>query len=345
MAGLLWVIRWRQGWRQWSAPGWGEIALFTLASYTHYNAALLVVLLLGCDAAMASRNRSWVAWKRLLVVGAFFGSWLIANAHTILFTAGGGVAWGQHSVTWFVLQTVVDASAALHGPWLLLGFLLSGSFFCFQLLRRSKNTLPVETPAMLFLCSLIVVYLVFAATVAAKAGMANPRYYLFIVPAFAVAMGMLFAGLSNKLAVACAVISVAFLSAPAMRSPFLYPYEEFRGMTEAAVSGTNKDTVFLYPWAPNRDMYRFYLDRMRGGDSRASMIGISLAGEVPQVCEKLKHAKNVAVVSHDSGHSRINEVYAACGSNWPLRESKSFHNAFSEHWRVSPGATNIHPAQ
>ena len=344
MVGLLWMIRWRRGWRHWSAPGWGEIALFTLASYTHYNAALLVVLMLGCDAAMATVNRSWLAWRRLLVVGAFFGSWLIANAHTILFTTGGGVAWGQRSTSWYVLQALVDASAALYGPWLLLGFILAWSFLCYRLLRRSK-ALPAESPAMFFLCSLIVVYLVLAATVAAKAGMANPRYYLFIVPAFAVAMGMLFSRLSNKLAVACAVISVAFLSAPTMQSSSLYSYEEFRGMTEAAVSGTDKETVFLYPWVPNREMYRVYLDRMRGVDSRANMIGVSFPGEVPQVCEKLKHAKHVVVVSHDSGHSRINEVYAACGSNWPLRESNNFHNTFSEHWRVAPGATNNYPAQ
>jgi hypothetical protein len=343
MASLLWMIRWHQGWRQWSSPGWGEIALFTLASYTHYNAALLVVLMLGSDAAMATINRSWLAWKRLLVVGAFFGSWLIANAHTILFTTGGGVAWGQRSTTWFALQALVDASAALYGPWLLLGIMLAWSFLCFWFLRRSKEALPAAAPAMFFLCSLIVVYVGLAATVAAKAGMAHPRYYLFIVPAFAVTMGMLFSRLQNKFVVACAVIAVAAQSVPAMQNTSLSSYEEFRGMTEAAVTGTDKDTIFLYPWTPNRDMYRIYLDRMRGMDSRANMIGVSSLGEVPQVCEKLKHAKHVVVVSHDSGHSRINEVYAACGSNWPLRESNNFHNAFSEHWRVAPGVNN-HPS-
>ena len=44
MAGLLWMLRWRNGGRWWSPPGWAEIALFALACYSHYNAAVLVVL-------------------------------------------------------------------------------------------------------------------------------------------------------------------------------------------------------------------------------------------------------------------------------------------------------------
>jgi hypothetical protein len=340
MAGLLWMMRWRQGWRQWVAPGWGEIALFTLASYTHYNAALLVVLMLGSDAAMATINRSWLAWRRLLVVGVLFGLWLIANAHTILFTTEGGVAWGQRSTREFVLQAVIDATAALFEPWLALGIILGWSFFFFRLLRRPKDALSAESSAIFVLGGLIVVYIALAATVAAKAGMAHPRYYLFIVPIFAVTMGILFAKLQNKYVMLCAVIAVSAVSARTMHNPALYPYEEFRGMTEMAVAGTDNDTVFLYPWAPNSEMYRIYLDRLRGIDSRANMVGISVPDEVPLVCQKLKNAKHVAVVAHDSGHVRINEVYAACGSNWPVRESKNFHNTFSEHWHAAPGGNN-----
>jgi hypothetical protein len=214
----------------------------------------------------------------------------------------------------------------------------------FGQLRRPKEDSNAETTGLMFLSCLIVIYVALAGAVAAKAGMAHPRYYLFIVPAFTVAMGMVFAKVKNKYATVCAVAAVSVLSMPTMRSPALYSYEEFKAMTEMAVVGTDKDTVFLYPWAPNRDLYRVYLESLRGIDSRANMIGISFPDEVPQVCEKLKKVKQVAVIAHETGRARINEVYAACGSNWPLRESKNFHITFSEHWRASPSVDNHPPA-
>src|SRR5674476_1158490 len=51
------TVRWRDGWRSWRPPGWTEIGLFTLVCYTHYIAALLVVLLLSADAVMATKCR------------------------------------------------------------------------------------------------------------------------------------------------------------------------------------------------------------------------------------------------------------------------------------------------
>ena len=46
LASLLWFLRWQDGTRGWKAPGWGEVGLFTLACYCHYNAAALAALLL-----------------------------------------------------------------------------------------------------------------------------------------------------------------------------------------------------------------------------------------------------------------------------------------------------------
>ena len=105
----------------------------------------------------------------------------------------------------------------------------------------------------------------------------------------------------------------------------------FRGM-DVAVVGAGDDVTFLFPWAPNRDMYRFYLDQLRGQDSRSKMVAISSPQEVPQVCETLKNVRHVAVVAHVSSRDRIDGVYAACGKNWPYREVKNFHMTFSEHW-------------
>lgn len=344
MAGLLWMLRWRTGWRQWSPPGWGEIALFALASYAHYNAAALVALMLGADAVMATRNRSAVAWRRLLVVGVAFGVWLYLNAHTVLYTARGGVAWEQQSAGDYVIRIIDDATVALHQPWLAFVVLLGWILLAAHVFRRPGAALSSESLALFFLASLVAVYIALAGAIAAKAGMDNPRYYLFIVPAAMIAFSLVLAKLERGWQIAAAVGIVVALAAPNLRGSKLEFHEAFREMTEFAVEGTDETVVFLFPWAPNRDMYRYYLDRLRGQDSRARMLSVSSEDEVPQVCERLKHVRHVAVLSHSSGRERIDWVYAACGSRWPAREQREFPTTFSEHWRAEPVAPLQDPA-
>lgn len=344
MAGLLWVLRWRAGWRHWSAPGWGEIALFTLASYTHYNAAALVAVMLALDACMAIRNRSAVAWTRLLVVGITFGVWLYFNAHTVLFTASGGVAWGQHSIREYVVQAVNDATVALHQPWLAFIGLLCWVLLALRFLRRPDTAVSGESRALFFLASMIALYIALAGTIAAKAGMANPRYYLFVVPLAMIAFSLVLVKLAPGWQSVAAVLVIVASAFPGTRNPALDFHEAFREMSEFAVENTDEDVVFLFPWAPNRDMYRYYLDRLRGQDSRAIMLAVSSEEEVPKVCAQLMNVRHVVVVAHGSGRERIDQVYAACGEHWPSRERREFPSTFSEHWRadpviVPPGAT------
>jgi hypothetical protein len=336
MAGLLWMLRWRAGWRHWSPPGWGEIALFTLASYTHYNAALLVALLLGVDAIMATWNRSVIAWQRLLVVGVTFSVWLYFNSHTIFFTAGGGVAWGQYGPSNFVSQAIIDASVAVHQPWLAFILCLGWALLALHFFRRPGSALSAETLTLFFLASLVAIYVVLAAAMAARAGMASPRYFLFIVPTAMIAFSLCLVKLEPAWQVAAAAVVIVALALPGMRSPALDIREDYREMTEFAVKDTGEDVVFLFPWAPNRDLYRYYLDRLRGLDSRSQMRAVSSVEEAAQVCEQLKNVRHVAVVAHESGRERIDSVYAACGVNWPSRETKLFWTTFSEHWRAEP---------
>jgi len=345
MAGLMWMLRWRLGWRQWSPPGWGEIALFTLATYTHYNAATLVALMLGADAFMATRTRSGVAWMRLLFVGGVFGVWLFFNAHTVLFTADGGVAWGQHSFSDKVIKVIVDATVALHPPWLAsilcLGWILLAAHF----FRRPRLAFSGESIALFFLASLVVIYVAIAGALAAKAGTNNPRYYLFIVPAAMIAFAMVLVKLETVWQLVAAAVVLGALALPGMRSPELGFHEAFREMTEFAVEDTDENVVFLFPWAPNRDMYRYYLDRLRRQDSRSQMLAVSSEEEVPRVCEQLRNVRHVAVIAHHSGLERINQVYAACGYLWPTREKRAFPTTFSEHWRAELPAPSQSPAK
>ena len=105
-------------------------------------------------------------------------------------------------------------------------------------------------------------------------------------------------------------------------------------MSIASAKGSDKNTVFLYQLISNRDIYRVYLERFLGHDSRQQMIGISSLGEVPTICKQLEGRPHVAVLGHIFGKAEIDAVYAHCGTQWPNRIKSQFQNTYSEHWTV-----------
>lgn len=334
MAGLLWMLRWRNGWRAWQPPGWLEIALFTLACFSHYNAALLVALLLSVDAVAATQKRSGRAWLRLLTLGAVFCVWLALNSHTILFTSGGGVAWGQMSGWDRVQAARHDMLAVLHPQWLSFAALV---LLCLVIMRWRKGPAlwPAHEAVQLWcLGGLTALYLMLAGGVAAKAGMAHPRFFVFILPFVAVMMGLVFAEVRKSWMVAGVAVLLVLLAKPSTRLADSINNEDWRGMTLSSVRSSDKDTLFLYPWIPNRNLYRVYLERYLGGDLRPRMVGISSSNDALQVCEQLKGRKSVEAVGHVTGKGVIDSVYAACGIQWPQRTREEFRNTFAEHWRA-----------
>ena len=335
MAGLLWMLRWRNGWSTWEPAGWLEIGLFTLACYAHYNAALLVALLLLPDAVMAWKQRSRKAWLGLFSLGLVFSIWIALHAHTILFTSSGRVAWAQKSAGEYVLLTLQQAPQALHTYWLVftaivsLGLLLK-RWRLHQGLWPRSNAKALQT-----LGGLILLYIAGAGLLAAKAGMFNPRYYIFILPFVAVAMGTVFAQLQQRWSIASAAVVVVALALPGIHSLESRQNEDFRAMAESAVSGSDPSTLFLFPWEANRNTYRVYLESFLGGvDVSSRMVGISLPGEAAKVCERLRDSNHIAVVAHLSGRDLIDAVRASCGSQWPQHTLNGFHGTFTEHWKA-----------
>lgn len=333
MAGLLWMLRWRQGWRHWQAPGWAEIALFTLACYAHYNAAALVALLLLPDAVLALKTRNRQALLRLFVLGAAFLCWVGVNAHTILFTAGGGVAWGKFSPTEFATATATGALSILHPSWMLVFLTLSWSLLAWRLCRGPAVAISEQGVAIFFLLSITVVYVALAGKIASKAGMMHPRYYIFALPFVMVAFAIVLAELRRTWLMALAAVLLAVLAARDLRHPTLILREDFRQMAQTAVQDAGPDTLFLYPWAPNRNTYRVYLERFLGQDIRPRLVAISFPEETAKVCEQLRAASHVVALGHNAGRPRIDEVYATCGVHWPSRQRREFQDTFTEHWR------------
>ncbi len=338
MAGLLWMLRWRDGWRNWQEPSWMETILFLMACYSHYHAAIIVALLLSADAVMATKRRSIKAWSRLVTLGLVFMSWVALNAHTILFTTQGGVAWGARVSAWDQkLSTLTDAVTAVHPYWLILGAVLLCALALSRIPGRENLLPPVPLRRILALVALCSVYIALAALVIASAGMGHPRFFIFIIPFIAVILGIIFAQVESHgrglvVGVAIAVLASA---TPTDRIKSITEKEDFRSMAIYGARGAIDSTLFLYPWVPNKNYYRLYLHRFLGEDPVQRMIGISHAKEAVQICKKIEGHKHVVVVAHNSGRAVIEAVNSTCGAKWPMRSREQFFGTFSEHWRAA----------
>ncbi len=341
MGGLLWMLRWRDGWRQAVPPSWGEVALMALACHSHYNAAALVAVMMAADFAAACARRDGTTLARLAALAAAFAPWLALSARTILATSQGLVAWGRLSALEYAGATVADASTVLHRPWLAAWAVAGAALLARRAWRRrgpARAAWPLWLVQALALSGLILLYLVLAGLIAAKAGMAHARFYIFAVPAFAVACGLLLSPLRHPTWVAAAAALAAASAWPGAHRAAFDSSQDYRGAAEVALRGFGEGGKILYPWQPNRDLYRVYAEPRLGGDARARMVGVGPA-PAKEACAGLAGATHVAVMGHDFGRDLIQEVYATCGSQWPLRERHPLHNTFAERWRAEPRTT------
>lgn len=338
MGGLLWMLRWRAGWQHWRPPGWVEIVLFCLASYSHYNAALLVALLLLPDGVMTIRRRCLQGWIRLGALGIVVFAWLLLNAHTILYTSEGRVGWGS-AKPWdqMIWNAVQDAVATLHPYWLCIAVALLVCLIGAKNWKTRVNDYLSKTTGLRLcvLAGLTLIYLVLAGKVAATAGMAHPRFFIFVVPFVTVMMAMLLAEIRQGWAIALTALLFAAGAYPSVRLEESTNRDDFRAMTIAAVRGTDDDTVYLYALAPLRDVYRVSLHRYLGTDPIQRMTEIAVEQDAGKVCERLKGKDHVVAIGHAWGQSLVDAVYTACGPQWPIRTVERFHQTFTEHWRVN----------
>jgi hypothetical protein len=336
MGGLLWMLRWRDGWRNWRPPGWTEVLLLCLASFTHYNATLLVALLLLPDGVMSIRRRSAQGMIRLLTLGVLVLAWIALNAHAIFFTASGGVAWATTAKGYqFVNTAALDALATLHPAWLGLATLLLVAMMGMNY-RGAKQQPYFARPVaqrLYALTALTLAYLALAGKVAEMAGMEHPRYYIFIIPFVAIAMAMVLAEIRSAWGTVAVALAFAALAPASARLEQSHNQDDFRAMALAAVRESDLSTVFLYPLPPLRDVYRVYLHRYLGADPMQRMVEIGAEQDVQRVCEQLKTKTHVVALGHAWGQSIVNAVYGACGHQWPARSAENFHNTFAEHWR------------
>ena len=330
-ASLLWMLRWRRGSQFWTPPSWAEIILFTLACYSHYQAALMVAMLLTADAILAVHRRSIVTCIRLLALGLCFSVWLVLNGHAILYTANGGVSWGQSRIWDDILNTGINIAAALHWPWLA----LVGAVAVLVLgINSSKNAtwqVCSARTAMAF-GLLTLMYCGLCAAIALKAGMSHPRYFIFIVPFAAVCMGMLLAVLQNNAVILLVALSFVALGEPTRQLLETRSNDDFRSMANAASVGVDANTVFLFGWKPNRMFYRAALDAALKEDPEVRMLGLSDKAEAQSICNDLDGKTHVVAYGHAITKELTDAVYASCGYRWPKRNLNTFFYTYTEHW-------------
>lgn len=333
MAGLLWMLRWYRGAREWQAPSWPECVLWVLAFYSHYNAAIFPVLLLSLDAWQATRRVNGRAWGRLLSVGALCAVWVWLNMHTIFFTSAGGVAWQGNSRGFSIGPIVEGGLIVVERNWLALVLLIAAGLMLWGWYRRTLALSLRRYWQLLFLLLICVVYMLIAGLIVSRAGMTHPRYYIFMAPFAFVAMALVLGQLQSRFLQSAIVVLLVLAAVPALEFGRKLKNEDFRGISRLALQGFGEQSVILYPWEPNERIYRIYLEQMAGAQIRGKMIGISSKADAPLICNRLKPYAHVAVVAHDAGRDLIDEVYHNCQHQWPLRENLQLHNTYAEHWR------------
>ena len=334
VGGLLWLSRWRDGWKGWQPPSWVELLLFTLACYSHYQAALLVAILLLVDAVTATVRRSTTAWLRLLTFGLLFSVWLALNGHAIYYAANGGVAWSHPSLREILENAALDSATAVHGSWIL----LTTAILMVTLGSRWRQQGWVGIRGQVFeltvLGGLVLSFFLMAIIMSTRAGMAHPRYFTFIIPFIAVMMGLVLAQLRNIVAIVLVASSFIALAKTSTYLEFKSSHSDFRSMSIAATRDTDVNTIFVFPWKPNRVLYRISLEGVLHRDPEEQMIGLSTSDEVDAVCRVISGRPHVVAFGHDSGRLLIDAVYARCGEQWPHRTHEQFLPTFSEHWRA-----------
>ena len=155
------------------------------------------------------------------------------------FTSSGKVAWAQKSAGDYVLLTLQDAPQALHAYWLLFTAIVLLGLLLVRW-RTRQPLWPISNAKILIaLCGLTLLYIAGAGLFAAKAGMFNPRYYIFILPFVAVAMGTVFAQLHQRWSIAGAAVVIVALAVPAIHTLQSRQNQDFRAMTLFAVRGSD----------------------------------------------------------------------------------------------------------
>ena len=296
----------------------GELGLFVLGCHAHYNVLVFSALLLTTYGVAALRTGRRRELARLALVPLACVPWVALNAHTILFTSGGGVRWRDIGVT-EALAGAFRRVAELPGTPLLA---LAGAAVAVLVVRRARGLPAGGAAAWRALAALVVlaaVYVVAVAMVTMRAGMMHPRYYLFLLPALHVGLALLVAlALERAAVVALALALFAGASAGRLGAYYAQDREGYREATRWLREHLRGDAPLVYTWGPNLPIYRFYLETSFGPDADDRAIRVSAEQEGGAVCERLGDAPKAGLIAHATHRHLAEAALAACGDRYRL---------------------------
>ena len=324
--------RLNDGLEQSELPRWPEIVVFILACHTHYNLLAFCGVLLLVYLYLAFRRGDRRAALRLLVVPLACIPWVALSAHTVLLTARGGEGWaGKMDLGSAVVQSLKANQALLGRNFVLLALVLALAFLVTRLVRGERSSPLRRNLDLAVLLALGAAYLLIAAKVAASAGILHPRYLLFGLPVTMLLVAAITTRISTwRPAVLTVGVVLAATQLPLIHSYFASPKEGYREAAQWLLARLDPDAVIVTTWWPNRDYYRFYLER--GGDKRLQLVSISLPEQAAQVCERISEAKSVGIFAHGTHGSLVEALVRQCGARF-VRSEGSFHGILAQQWK------------
>lgn len=323
----LWLCRWRDGPAHWSAPGPLEIVILILAGLSHYHALLLAALLLITDAAGASVRRQRLDFiGRTLPFVLVVGAWLFLNHHAILHAASGHLKWSTLGVVERLWLSLTNIGVALHFPWLaILGVISTWLFLVYKGFKRPALA------ALLF--GVLSVNLGLAILVAAKAGMAHPRYYFFSVPMLTLLLAIGLASIRPTGLATLALLALLGTSASSGVLKLWHYHDDFRSTAAVTAKTASRQSGFLYSYPLFRDIHRVNLQRFLGWDPQTQMLQFAPHQDPVALCPQLAAMDQIYVLGHLDHLPQAEALYQACSHGWPRRREYIFENTYLEHWQ------------
>jgi 4-amino-4-deoxy-L-arabinose transferase-like glycosyltransferase len=353
-AGLLatgWYERWARGWRQAALPGWCEVAVFTLACYSHNNLIVLSAILLSAYGWEALRRRDVKAVMRLTCAPLAYLPWFALSVHTYFFTMDRGIAWAD--LTWIqaVTQELRGLPSVFPLAWLAAAALLlavpglMGRFRPSIAARLGVDGQDAAMKAFWALAGATLIYFLLIAAVVARSGVYHYRHILFVVPFLALMVGVAASGLQVRAAQAVlAVLAVLAVVSP-LREVYLRPTSDFRAAYRFALSRVSGQGPIVGITPADR---RFYVDMLEPRSKRELIFLAEYeTGAYQRGCDRLiALGADTVVITHPWREPFLRSLFKHCGDHFRVAERMTGEHNVAEGWRfVGPPAPSQPPAR
>jgi hypothetical protein len=339
-AGILsfyWYERWNNGFLRSTLPKFGEIFVFVLACNTHYLLVVLSGIFLSSYGALALYRWAWRDLFKLSIVPLSTLPWFFMNFHTFVASSSGGYSPvsllerdAAISKALYLTSYLVDPTIVIIGA-ISLWAVLARILFSRDSKLKSHDFLK---PAFI-LANTIIIYIIFTSQVVRSSGVWNERFFVFILPAIYLFLGIAFSRLGRHPLITILVASL-ILSAhhTSIQAHYSKQKEGYREAANWLAAKSEVGATVVTTWKPNRNYYRYYLER---SNRELKQISISDRLEAADVCNYLEKKNKFGVLSHASHYKSMIESLMTCNGKFEIVESVSYPNVIAQIYKAKSG--------